>query len=87
MEKIIQASFWHYLNLRLIQVTKFSPTISARLQIEYTWKYTSPTIQNELIIILGEQIRESIMNQIPSDVPYISILADEVTDVSNRDIG
>ena len=25
------------------------------------------------------------MNQIPSDAPYFSILADEVTDVSNRE--
>ena len=33
-------------------------------------KYTSPTIQNELISILGEQIRESIVNQIQSDAPY-----------------
>ena len=48
-------------------------------------KYTSPTIQNELISILGEQIRESIVNQIPSDAPYFSILADKVTDVSNRE--
>ena len=48
-------------------------------------KYTSPTIQNELISILGEQIRESIVNQIPSYAPYFSILADEVTDVSNRE--
>ena len=48
-------------------------------------KYTSPTIQNELISILGEQIRESIVNQIPFDAPYFSILADEVTDVSNRE--
>lgn len=48
-------------------------------------KYTSPTIQNELISILGEQLRESIVNQIPSEAPYFSILADEVTDVSNRE--
>ena len=48
-------------------------------------KYTSPTIQNELISILREQIRESIVNQIPFDAPYFSILADEVTDVSNRE--
>ena len=48
-------------------------------------KYTSPTIQNELISILGEQIRESIVNQIPSDAPYFSILADKVIDVSNRE--
>ena len=38
-------------------------------------KYTSPTIQNELISILGEQIRESIVSQIPSDAPYFSTLA------------
>ena len=38
-----------------------------------------------LISILGEQIQESIVNQILSDAPYFSILADEVTDVSNRE--
>ena len=48
-------------------------------------KYASPTIQNELISILGEQIRESVVNQIPSDAPYFSILAVKVTDVSNRE--
>ena len=48
-------------------------------------KCTSPTIQNEFISILGEQIRESIVNQIPSDAPYFSILADDVTDVSIRE--
>ena len=47
--------------------------------------YTSPTIKNEIISILGEQIRESIVNQIPSDALYFSILANEVTDVSNRE--
>jgi len=47
--------------------------------------YTSPTIQNGLISILGEQIRESIVNQIPSDASHFSILAGEVTDVSNRE--
>ena len=33
-------------------------------------KYTSPTIQNESISILWEQIRESIVIQIPSDAPF-----------------
>ena len=64
---------------------KFRADAGDEVQATNRAKYTSPTIQNELISILGEQIRESIVNQIPSDAPYFSILADEVTDVSNRE--
>lgn len=46
-------------------------------------KYTSPTIQNELISIIGEQLRESIVSEIPA--PYFSLLANEVTDVANTE--
>jgi len=48
-------------------------------------KYTSPTIQNELISIIGEQLRESIVSEIPAEAPYFSLLADEVTDVANTE--
>ena len=48
-------------------------------------KYTSATIQNELISITGGQLRESIVGQIPDNAPFYSILADEVTDVANKE--
>ena len=48
-------------------------------------KYTSATIQNELISIIGGQLRESIVGQIPDNAPFYSILADEVTDVANKE--
>ena len=48
-------------------------------------KYTSATIQNELISIIGGQLRQSIVGQIPDNAPFYSILADEVTDVANKE--
>lgn len=48
-------------------------------------KYTSATIQNELISIIGGQLRESIVGQIPDNAPFYAILADEVTDVANKE--
>ena len=48
-------------------------------------KYTSATIQNELISIIGGQLRQSIVGQIPNNAPFYSILADEVTDVANKE--
>ena len=48
-------------------------------------KYTSATIQNELISIIGEQLRESIVGQIPDNTQFYPILADEVTDVANKE--
>ena len=48
-------------------------------------KYTSATIQNELISIIGGQLRQSIFGQIPDNAPFYSILADEVTDVANKE--
>ena len=48
-------------------------------------KYTSATIQNELISIIGGQLRQSIVGQIPDNAPFYSILADEVTDNANKE--
>ena len=48
-------------------------------------KYMSATIQNELISIIGGQLRQSIVDQIPDNAPFYSILADEVTDVANKE--
>ena len=48
-------------------------------------KDMSATIQNEPISIIGEQLRESIVGQIPDNTPVFSILADEVTDFANTE--
>ena len=48
-------------------------------------KYTSAPTQNELISIIGEQLRESIVGQIPENALFHSILADEVTNVVNKE--
>ena len=44
--------------------------------------YTSKTVQNELINIMGEQIRDDIIDEIKK-ARFYSILCDEVTDCSN----
>ena len=46
--------------------------------------YTSKTIQNELIEILGGQIRKNILDKVSSS-KYYSLLADEVTDAANEE--
>ena len=48
-------------------------------------KYMSATIQNEPISIIGEQLRESIVGQIPDNTLVFSILADVVTDFANTE--
>ena len=53
--------------------------------LKFRAKYTSATIQNELISIIGEQLGESIVCQIPGNTPFYLILADEVTDVANKE--
>ena len=41
--------------------------------------YTSKTIQNEMISVIGDAIRDEIIDEIQT-VKFFSILADEVTD-------
>ena len=47
-------------------------------------KYTSKNIQNEIISVLGECVRTSILNDI-KESRFFSISADEVTDCSNME--
>ena len=42
-------------------------------------KYTSPDIQNELIEICGNEVKEVLLKEC-RDAPYFAILADETTD-------
>jgi len=45
-------------------------------------RYSSKTIQNQLIMLIGDHIRESIIQEI-KEAKYFSILCDEVTDNAN----
>ena len=46
--------------------------------------YTSPDIQNQIINILGDQIRDKILKKVCSSSCY-TLIADEVTDCSNKE--
>ena len=49
-------------------------------------KYTSPEIQNEIIGILGELVRQSIVDDMKkSDVPWFTLLEDGTRDRNNRE--
>ena len=46
--------------------------------------YTSNTIQNQIISILADQVRQSIISSVKA-AKWFSVIADEVTDVSNKE--
>ena len=46
--------------------------------------YTSSTIQNEIISIIGDHIRSSIIDNVKR-ARWFTVIADEVTDVSNKE--
>ena len=48
------------------------------------WRYTSPDIQNQLIKILGDHIRDTILNKIRLSLCY-TLIVDEGTDWSNKE--
>lgn len=47
-------------------------------------KYTSPEIQNELVDIIGSQIREPLIQDC-NNAPFFAFIADEATDCSTRE--
>lgn len=47
-------------------------------------QYTSKTIQNELVSVIGDKIRSSIVSEV-KEAKFYSIIANEVTDVSNKE--
>ena len=47
-------------------------------------QYTSKTIQNEMIDVIGTQIRNNILSEVRK-AKYYSVIADEVTDVANKE--
>ena len=47
--------------------------------------YTSPVIQNQIIDVLSSQVRDRIIQKV-QEAKWFSVIADEVTDVSNKEI-
>ena len=47
-------------------------------------KYTSKTIQNELISVVGRSIQNTIVNEV-KEAKFYSVIADEVTDAANKE--
>lgn len=47
-------------------------------------RYTTKTIQNELVRVAGDKIRTDILEEVKR-AKFYSIIADEVTDISNRE--
>ena len=47
-------------------------------------KYTSPDIQNQVIDVLGDHIQRKIIANVQS-AKFLSVVADEVTDCSNKE--
>ena len=46
--------------------------------------YTSKTIQNEIISIIGEAIQNRILNEVHEGSKVFSVIADEARDISNK---
>ena len=46
--------------------------------------YTSPDIQNQVIDVLGDHILEKVLTKVKK-AQYFSLIADEVTDSSNKE--
>ena len=70
-------------------LSKYDPVLREhilRIQMgsKYTASYLSPTIQNEFIEILGENVRSKIINQV-KEAKYFSMIFDSTPDISHKD--
>jgi len=71
----------------LEMIAKRDPLLKEHLNYcKKNQSYTSKRIQNELIMVIGTQLRQKILQPL-SQVQYYSVMADEVTDpCSNEEI-
>ena len=46
--------------------------------------YTSPDIQNQIVAIVGDQVRDKILLKVKS-AQFFTVIADKVTDCSNKE--
>jgi hypothetical protein len=75
-------NFWALLNFRISAGDDLLRDHLQRAPRNAT--YTSPDVQNQIISILCEQIREKILRKVRSSLSY-ALIADEVTDCSNKE--
>ena len=68
------------------EFAKRDPVLSDHLAARHTSRFTylSPDIQNELIILLGNQVRESIVDSCRK-AKFFAVIADECTDSSTKE--
>ena len=64
-------------------MTKFWGNTCLRLKKKEA-KYTSKTIENQIIQMIGDFIRDKILHAVRENV--FSLISDEVTDISNKEI-
>ena len=73
----------------LVELVRFQaetdPILSSHLsKSPRNARYTSKTIQNELVSVIGNSIQSDILHEVKR-ARFFSIIADEVTDVANRE--
>ena len=70
--------------MQLLMLRKYdNPTVQSMLD-KKTYKYTSPIIQNEMLKIMGLRVLRDMADSLQK-AKYFSLMADEVTDTSNRE--
>lgn len=79
---INHGNFWALMDFRVDAGDKVLANHLATAKHNAT--YTSGNIQNQLINVIGDHIRDQIIHQVKQS-PLFSVIADEVTDSSNRE--
>jgi len=75
-------NFWALVNFR---IQSGDTVLEGHLQnASHNATYTSPIIQNELICVIGDHIRDKIISEVKK-CPQFSVIADEVTDTANKE--
>ncbi|XP_057662275.1 uncharacterized protein LOC130897444 [Diorhabda carinulata] len=75
-----------FLNLFKYTIKKDEKLAECLPHIPQNAKYTSPDIQNEIIAILAEMVREQVVGDLKTaDVPWFTLLEDGTKDKNNRE--
>ncbi len=65
-------------------IAKHSPLIEKKLKAVGNAKYTSNTIQNEILECLSDMVRKSIISEVKEN-KYLSIIVDETRDLKKKE--
>ena len=70
-------------------LAKYSPVLSKhlsgiRISKKMTTTYLSPTIQNELVLLLSKRVKNIIFQEV-REAKYIAIICDSTADISHTD--